>query len=219
MTTTEAPPPSAPAEPGADAPPPRRRRSRSASWQRWSRVVHAYTSMVALLLVLFFGLTGITLNHPEWTFGDAPTTTTETGTFAFDVAPDGATDYLAVSEGLRDRYGIGAEVSDYQTTGDQGSISYRAPGYAADATFSTTTGEYRVAIEQQGFVGVMNDLHKGRDASSSWRWAIDLSGAFLVVIAASGLILQLVLKRRLRSAVIVAVAGSVVALVLVALTL
>ena len=33
---------------------------------RW---IHVYTSMISLLIVLFFGLTGITLNHPKWTFG------------------------------------------------------------------------------------------------------------------------------------------------------
>ncbi|MCB1038367.1 MAG: PepSY-associated TM helix domain-containing protein, partial [Acidimicrobiales bacterium] len=66
---------------------------------------------------------------------------------------------------------------------------------------------------------VMNDLHKGRDASSSWKWAIDLSGAILVLIALSGLLLQLVLKRRRRSAVIVASAGAVAAVVLIILTL
>ncbi len=196
-----------------------RSRSRSAGWQRWSRVVHAYTSMIALLLVLFFGISGITLNHPDWTFGDDPTTTSETGTFAFDVAPDGNVDYLAVSEHLREEYGIDAEVSDYRTTGDQGSISYRAPGYAADATFDVTSGDYRLTIEQQGWVGVMNDLHKGRDANRAWTWTIDVAGAFLVLIAVSGLALQLVLKRRRRRAVVVALVGSVAALVLIALTL
>ena len=30
---------------------------------RW---LHIYTSMVSLLIVLFFGLTGVTLNHPDW---------------------------------------------------------------------------------------------------------------------------------------------------------
>ena len=39
------------------------------------------------------------------------------------------------------------------------------------------------------------------------------------LVAASGLLLQLVLKRRRRSAVLVAVAGSIVALVLIYLTL
>ena len=43
---------------------------------RWSRWIHVYTSMVALLIVLFFGVTGITLNHPKWTFGDDVDTTT-----------------------------------------------------------------------------------------------------------------------------------------------
>ena len=205
------------------SPPPRtrspRKRSRSASTQKWSRIVHAYASMVALLLVLFFGITGITLNHPEWTFGQDPTVTTGSGTMTFTVAPDGEVDYLRVSEFLRDRYNISADVSDYAATGTQGTISYRAPGYAADATFDTESGDYQVSIEQQGFIGVMNDLHKGRDASSSWKWAIDLSGAILVLIALSGLLLQLVLKRRRRSAVIVASAGAVAAVVLIILTL
>lgn len=197
----------------------RRKRSRSAFWQKWSRLIHAYTSMIALLLVLFFGLTGITVNHPEWTFGDGPTTTSKSGTMTFEVAPNGTTDYLKVSEFLRDRYNISADVSDYSTTGTQGAISYRGPGYAADATFATDTGAYRISIEQQGFVGVMNDLHKGRDASSSWKWAIDASAAFLVVISLSGLLLQLFLKRRRRSALIVAGVGVVIAIVLMALTL
>ena len=198
---------------------PGRTRSRSAATQKWSRLVHAYTSMIALLLVLFFGITGITLNHPDWSFGNKPTTTSKSGTMTFTVAPGGTVDYLKVSEFLRDTYGISAEVSDYTTTGTQGSISYRAPGYAADATFDTSTGAYRVTIEQQGFIGVMNDLHKGRDADGSWKWTIDVAGAFLVVIALSGLLLQLFLKRRRRSALIVAGAGVVIAIALMYLTL
>ncbi len=76
-----------------------------------------------------------------------------------------------------------------------------------------------MTIEQQGFVGVMNDLHKGRDATSSWRWTIDVAGGVLVLIAASGLLLQLVLKRRRRSAIVVAALGAIATLGLIALTL
>lgn len=194
-------------------------RSRSASTQKWSRLLHAYSSMIALLLVLFFGITGITANHPEWTFGGGPTTTTKTGTIASPLASDGSVDYLKISERLRDSYGITADVSDYGTTGTTASIAYRAPGYAADATVDTATGAYRVTIEQQGFLGVMNDLHKGRDADSSWKWAIDAAGVFLVAIALSGLILQLVLKRRRRSALVAAGVGAVAVIVLIFLTL
>lgn len=193
----------------------RRKRSRSAAWQKWSRLIHAYTSMIALLLVLFFGITGITLNHPEWTFGDAPTTTTKTGTMTFEVAPDGNVDYLRVSEFLRDRYAISADVSDYQTTGNQGSISYRAPGYAADASFDTSTGAYRVTIEQQGFVGVMNDLHKGRDAPGAWKWVIDVSAGLLVLVSVTGLGIQLFQRKRRTRALVFAGLGLVATVVLV----
>lgn len=182
-------------------------------------MIHAYASMIALLLVLFFGITGITANHPEWTLGGGPTTTTDAGTLPFTPTSDGAVDYLEVSEYLRDSYNISADVSDYRTTGKQGSISYRGPGYAADATFDTETGAYQVTVEQQGLLGVMNDLHKGRDADASWKWAIDASGALLVLIALSGLLLQLFLKRRRRSALIVAGAGILIAAALVTLTL
>ncbi len=199
--------------------PPTRTRTRTASTQKWSRLVHAYASMIALLVVLFFGVTGITANHPEWTLGGGPTTTTRSGTLAFDATSDGTVDYLRVSEFLRDTYGITAEVSDYGTSGTTASISYRAPGYAADTTVDTETGEYRLTVEEQGFLGVMNDLHKGRDTGSAWRWVIDAAGAFLVLIALSGIVLQLVLKRRRRSALVVAGAGTVVVLALLYLAL
>lgn len=187
--------------------------------QRWTRLVHVYTSMISLALVLFFGLTGLTLNHPNWTFGDSVATTSESGTLAFDVAPGGTVDYLAVSEFLRNRYGISADVGDYGTTGNQGSISYRAPGYSADATFDVTTGAYRVTVEQQGFVAVMNDLHKGRDTNGAWNWLIDVVAGFLVLISLTGLGLQLFLRRRRRSAVVVAAVGLAIAVVFSILTL
>jgi hypothetical protein len=171
--------------------------------------------MISLLLVLFFGLTGLTLNHPDWTFGDKATTTTQTGRMTFDVAPKGSVDFLSVSEFLRKKYGISADVSDHSATSGQGSISYRGPGYAADVTFSTETGAYSLTVEQQGFVGVMNDLHKGRDTSSSWKWVIDVVAVFLVVIALSGLGLQLFLRRRRRGALIVAGVGVLVAILLI----
>lgn len=36
--------------------------------------------MLSLLVVLFFAATGITLNHPEWVFGNAQTIHTYQGT-------------------------------------------------------------------------------------------------------------------------------------------
>lgn len=170
---------------------------------RWTRWLHVYVSMIALLLVLFFGLTGVTLNHPEWTFGMDPAVLTSTGILPSDWSTDVETlDYLSASEFFRDEFNIRGEVSDFGSDATDAFISYRGPGYAADALFVPTTGEYTVTIEQQGWVGVLNDLHKGRDTNSPWKWFIDVSGILLVVIAVTGLGMQLLMKKRRRSALV-----------------
>ena len=46
----------------------RRLAIRFAKLMRW---LHIYLSMFGLAAVLFFSATGITLNHPDWFFGEA----------------------------------------------------------------------------------------------------------------------------------------------------
>ena len=68
------------------------------------------------------------------------------------------------------------------------------------ASVALTTGAYTFAVEQQGWVGVLNDLHKGRDTTTTWKWIIDVSAVFLVVVAITGLVIQAVYRKRRRSA-------------------
>lgn len=176
--------------------------------------------MICLLIVLFFGITGITLNHPSWTFGDAATRETFTGTLPTGfTADDGDVDFLAVTEYVRTTHDVKGAVEDYGTTGNDGTVSFKAPGYAADLFFTVDTGEYDVTIEQEGFVAVMNDLHKGRYADSSWKWLIDLSGGLLVVISLTGLGIQFFLKKRRTRAFIAAGVGGLVTVVMIVLTM
>lgn len=187
---------------------------------KWSRLIHVYTSMVAFLLVLFFGITGITLNHPTWSIGDSSTTKTVDGTLPMPPMRNGAIDYLSVSEYARDELGVKGQVEGFDATGASASIRYRQPGYAADLTFTTTSGEYELVTEQQGmFWGVMNDLHKGRHAGSSWKWLIDIAGLLLVVISISGIVMQLFLRKRRYAAFMVAGTGALVMLFLIWITL
>jgi len=185
----------------------------------WMRFLHVYTSMFALVVMIFFGITGITLNHPSWTFGDETVTSTDAGTLPDDVLGDGDVELLAVSEFVRSSYDVGAEVSDFSITGNEGQISYKGPGYGADVFFQADTGEYSITIQEQGFVGVMNDLHKGRDSSTTWRWIIDASGALLVVIGVTGLGIQLLMRKRRTSALAWTVVGGVLTVVLIWVTM
>ena len=204
--------------------PSRLRRGPEPKWKRnthkWARNIHVYTSMIALLVVLFFGFSGITLNHPTWTLGDGVNSRKESGTLPVKVTTsEGNVDFLAVSEYIRETYDVAGHVDSYDVVNGKGSIAYKNPGYAADLFFDVTTAEFELRIDEQGWVGVMNDLHKGRDASSTWKWVIDISAAFLVVVSLTGLLMQFFLRKRRRSALISAVVGAAVALVLIFLTL
>lgn len=183
---------------------------------RWARLIHVYSSMIALIVILFFGLSGITLNHPDWTFGDAVSTSTATGTLPFHpVAADGIVDLLAISEFARSDLGANGSVDSYDVVNGVAGIVYKNPGYSADLFVNLDDDTYDFSVEQQGWVGVMNDLHKGRDTGTSWRWLIDLSGAFLVAVSLTGLVMQFFLRKRRRSALISATVGGVLAVILI----
>ena len=181
------------------------------TWQRverrthhWSRLIHVYTSMIALLVVLFFAITGLTLNHPDWTFGDATDTETVTGTFPFDAqlaaadGTQGSVDFLSISEYVRINYDVRGDVDSFGATTTEGSIAFKNPGYSAELFFDVDTGEFELTIEQQGWVAVMNDLHKGRDTGNAWKWVIDGAAGFLVVISLTGLTMQFFLPKAAR---------------------
>ena len=188
-----------------------RRPRRVIAMQRWSRLVHVYSSMVALLLILFFGVTGLTLNHPEWTFGLDPTTSSTAGSLPDTTEINGSLDLLAISQYMREHEDVRGEVSDFGLDPTQGFISYRGPGYSADVTIDVTSHTYELKVENQGWIGVLNDLHRGKGTTSSWSLVIDVAAGFLVFTALAGLTLQLVLRRRRTSALIVAVAGGAIA--------
>jgi hypothetical protein len=183
------------------------------------RLLHVWTSMISLLVVLFFAATGITLNHPNWTFGLDGTTSVHTGTLPAGWYVNGAVDFLKASEYVRNNFDVKGSVDDYSATSTDGLISFKAPGYAADLSFKVPSGAFTLTIQQQGLLAVMNDIHKGRNTAGSWGWVIDASGGFLVVVALTGLGVQLFQRKRRRSSLIIAGTAAIVSLVLIYISL
>jgi len=182
---------------------------------KWARWFHVYSSMIAFLLIFFFGITGITLNHPTWTFGSDIQMSTVEGQLPFSPTfADNTADYLTISEFARSELGVSGSVDSFETTNDTIGITYRNPGYGADLFVDAVDGTYQLNVEQQGWVAVLNDLHKGRDSGSTWSWVIDVSAAFLVVVSLTGLLMQFFLRRRRRSAFISVAVGSILTVVL-----
>ena len=130
----------------------------------------------------------------------------------------GVVDWLRVSEYLRIKEGVSGTVGDYRSDDSQGSIDFAGPGYSADAFIDVKKGTFQLTIESKGFIAMMNDLHKGRDTRSSWKWVIDVSGGFLVLVSLSGLVLQIFLRKRRRTALAVAVGGALILIVFMFMT-
>ncbi|MBB5375217.1 hypothetical protein HNQ07_000661 [Deinococcus metalli] len=175
--------------------PARRGRSSRAQANVTLRWLHTYTSMISLLVVLFFALTGITLNHPDWVFGTGEVRSELTGTMPVGWITDGKVNWLTVAETLRADQNLKGRAGDTRADDREADISFVGPGYSADTVIDLKTGTYTVNVLQQGAVAVMNDLHRGRDTGGAWKWVIDLSGAVLALVAVTGIGILLYMKK------------------------
>ncbi|MCE1173393.1 MAG: PepSY-associated TM helix domain-containing protein [Propionibacteriales bacterium] len=188
---------------------PRGATRRRGSGQKLTRTLHSWTSMVSLLIVLFFALTGLLANNPQWTFGQQPQVTSVNGQLPDGAIVNGAPNYLVISEYLRTSQGASGQITDYGLSGDNGRISYGSPGYTATATFSVSAGTFTLQTTRSGFVALLTELHKGTNASTPWKLAIDVAAIGLTAVAATGLILQLMMAKKRTTALVLLSIGVV----------
>lgn len=184
-------------------------RRRTATAARW---LHIYGSMGSLSLLLFFSVTGLTLNHADW-FADAQRTAQFRGQVP-TAWTKGELAKLEIVEQLRRSHGIKTGLSEFRAEEGQVSVSFKGPGYTADVVMDRATGRYEVTETRMGLTAVLNDLHKGRDTGPAWSLLLDVSAGLMVLVSASGLMLLWYLQRK-RVAGLWSLAGGAVACYLV----
>lgn len=214
MTTASSKPETQHSAPGKAPQPLRvRLRRQTAIVSRW---LHIYLSMVSFAVVLFFAVTGLTLNHAEY-FSHGDVVKTLSGTLsAKEMGPKDHPDTLAIAEHIRktDHVHGAVNTEDLRVEDEQIAFSFRGPGYSADVTVDRATGKYEVVETRSGFVAVMNDLHKGRDTGRKWSWVIDVSAVLLTLVSLSGLVLIFFVYKRRVSGLILAALGAIVCVLL-----
>ena len=186
------------------------------AWQKntaaVSRWLHIYLSMVSFAVVLFFSVTGLTLNHADW-FGDKEHLVKYKGkvpTEWVSAKDTNAIKKLEIVERLRAAHHIKGAVSDFLIEDNQCSVSFKGPAYSADAFIDRQTGEYKLNETTLGLVAILNDLHKGRDAGKGWGWLIDISAVFLTLVSLTGIIMICFMKKKRLSGLLWAVGGIVI---------
>jgi hypothetical protein len=98
-------------------------------------------------------------------------------------------------------------VADHGESGELTWLSFRAPGYAADANVDPKTGAYRLVVTDHGLVAALNDLHKGRDTPGSWKAFLDISALLLALVSLTGLLLGVILPRTRKAALLALALG------------
>jgi hypothetical protein len=176
-----------------------------------SRWLHVYLSMVSFAIVLFFGATGLTLNHPDWLASHAQTTRYQ-GTVPAGLLHEGGgkqPDKLGIVELLRREHKITGAVTDFRVDETQLSVSFQGPGYTADGFIDPTTGAYDLTETRSGFLAVINDLHRGRNTGKVWSAVVDASAILLCLVSLTGLVMIWFILHRRTAGLVLAGIGAV----------
>lgn len=185
----------------------------------WSRWLHIYLSLMSFGAILFFSITGLTLNHPDWFFSES--TKTVEGTVPREwlqlqqpppVNQDESdygheVDRLAVVEFLRGEHGLSGRMTEFLSFQDECEVTFQGPGYAATARIRRDDGTYSISVISNDLVSMLNDLHKGRHTGAEWSVVIDISAIISALVAITGLILVFFLKLHRKLRLSLAVAG------------
>jgi hypothetical protein len=161
--------------------------------------------MALLTLMIFFSITGITLNHPEW--------------FADNKAEVVEVDFITPAELLTQKNEgkllnfllkanhLNGNRLTIEREGDELFITDKGPGTYLSLTIDLSSGEAYREATNYGYWALLNDLHKGRNSGDFWRFIIDLSAVLMIVFSLTGFVLALA-QRRINRTIAVSIISS-----------
>lgn len=204
----------------ADAKPKAKPINWKAEVYRQSRTWHGYLSAFAFLTLIFFAVTGLILNHPEWieARGDLPSTTATVQIAPADLAAAKAA--KDPSRALAEEVGrhtplIGAYQSG-EVIDEEAMIRLEGPKGSSDIAVDLAGGKAEVTTTRARLIDTLNELHRGKNASAAWKAVIDISAILILALSIIGYVLFFSLRFRLKTSLIltavslVAMAGVVV---------
>lgn len=166
---------------------------------RHARYVHGWLSAFAFLVLIFFSITGLFLNHPNW-FEPAKTEESTKITLPTPIlesikqqeSPSNTIlDYVRQNQSVVGRY-QSSEVIDNEVM-----IHLESPAGATDIWVSLDNGQAEITQKPASTISLINDLHRGKNSGTAWSLLIDISAILIVALSLAGFILFLSIKTRL----------------------
>ncbi len=195
----------------ADVAKPARAVNGKAAFYRQSRAWHGYLSAFAFLALIFFAVTGLLLNHPEWTpsRGERPATESQVTLNAADLAAARATadPARALAAAVGRRTPLLGEFQSGEIVDDEAMLRLEGVKGASDLVIDMATGETQVTVTRARLVDTLNELHRGKNAGAVWKAVIDLSAVVILALSVIGYALFFSLRFRLRTSLILTAAS------------
>lgn len=194
--------------------------------QLWARRLHIYVSMALLLVVLFFSVTGITLNRPQLFERSEPSVEQFELALPASMFPskegrvdsnkDELLDFLQAAgvSGTASNLDVYTEYEDNELVIGEVTLDYKAPGYNAAVFIDITTLTAEIETTDYGFVALLNDLHKGRNSGEVWRWFIDITAVLMIFFVLTGVCLLVPKKKTFATSLKWTTLGSLISLVI-----
>ncbi|NIJ15577.1 PepSY-associated TM helix domain-containing protein [Sphingobium vermicomposti] len=175
---------------------PKKKKSHKTFWLKQLHSWHWISSAVSLIGLLLFAFTGITLNHAADVEG-SPQTVERTATLppallnriAADDAPDSKKPLPAeVAAWVEKEIGLSGQ-GDAEWSGDEIYLPLPRPGGDGWVSIDRHSGAVSSEATSRGWISYLNDLHKGRNTGTAWKWFIDIFAVACFLFALTGLLL------------------------------
>ena len=180
--------------PLSGARPPRPMPAWKIGFYRQCRLWHGWLSALAFLALMFFSVTGLLLNHPEW-FGDN-TVPVESHAQLNPAELKGKT-AADLGELLSSRRLVHGVYGSGDIDEDLAQLRFEGVTGDTSVTLDLTSGKADIARRKATALTVLNDLHRGKNAGKAWKWLIDLSAGLFLVLSLVGYVLFFSMRHRL----------------------
>jgi len=177
---------------------------------RQSRLWHAYLSAFAFLALMFFSVTGVLLNHPDWFAQPRPAAQDfelilpRAEIDAAMASADPAAALAAAAQAQADLKGVydSGEVIDREAM-----IRLNGATGMTDLVIDLESGRAEATIQSADAVTILHELHRGTNAGEAWRLLIDITGFLVLGLSIIGYVLFFSLRFRLRTSLLLTFAS------------
>jgi len=174
-----------------------RKKSRKSFWLKQLHTWHWVSSAISLVGLLLFAITGFTLNHAAEIEGSPVTVEKKVqlpAPLLASIKPDDAPDAKKplpkpVADWVQTNLPVTRATGEAEWSSGEIYLALPRPGGDGWVAIDRETGEVTNETTNRGWIAWLNDLHKGRNAGTVWKWFIDIFVVACVVFSLTGLIL------------------------------